>query len=61
MKRNFGRWAKQYEASKTSDIPSMDRLLQWLPERIPQEEACTVVHGDFRHVLFHMLYLSILF
>jgi acyl-CoA dehydrogenase family protein 10 len=39
---------KQYEASKTHDIPSMEKLAAWLQERLPPNEACTVVHGDFR-------------
>ena len=50
MRRNFERWTKQYEKSKMTDIPSMARLQQWLPGRVPPHEACTVVHGDFRYV-----------
>ena len=57
MKRNFNRWAKQYEAAKTHEIPSMTKLLEWLPQHLPsdEKEMCTIVHGDFRYVVF--LYL----
>lgn len=48
MKRNFQRWARQYEASKTGEIEAMDQLMKWLPENLPKDEKCTVVHGDFR-------------
>lgn len=48
--RQIHRWSKQYLASKTDDIPAMDRLMAWLPENIPAEDAtaAAVVHGDFR-------------
>ncbi|KAK7087596.1 hypothetical protein V1264_021627 [Littorina saxatilis] len=48
VERNFKRWARQYEASKTQDIPSMDRLMEWIPQHLPQNEKVTIVHGDFR-------------
>ena len=48
VKRNFNRWARQYEASKTDEIPAMTELMKWLPERMPTNERTTIVHGDFR-------------
>lgn len=48
MDRNFARWAKQYEASKTREIPSMTNLMQWISKHLPQDEKVTVVHGDYR-------------
>ncbi|KAK3594564.1 hypothetical protein CHS0354_013328 [Potamilus streckersoni] len=55
VKRNFQRWAMQYEASKTHEIPSMTRLMDWIPKHFPQEEKIAVVHGDYRlvNVIFH--------
>ncbi|MEX1147627.1 MAG: phosphotransferase family protein [Sphingomonadales bacterium] len=46
--RQVARWSKQYEASKTEDIPAMDRLIEWLPDNIPDDEETTIVHGDYR-------------
>ena len=46
--RQVGRWSQQYEASKTADIPEMDKLIEWLPQNIPAGEATSIVHGDFR-------------
>ena len=54
--RQIGRWAKQYEASQTSDLPQMDELTQWLQANIPADDGQrTLVHGDFRidNMLFH--------
>ena len=49
IKRQIDRWCKQYEASKTEERPSMNRLMDWLKNRPPpKNEKSTVVHGDFR-------------
>ena len=48
MARQVNRWARQYEASKTDPIESMDALIQWLSENIPADDSTTIVHGDFR-------------
>jgi len=46
--RQISRWSQQYEASKTREIASMDRLMQWLPENIPDDDTSCIVHGDYR-------------
>lgn len=55
LARQIGRWSKQYQASETEKIESMDRLMQWLPENIPEGDETTVVHGDYRmdNLIFH--------
>jgi aminoglycoside phosphotransferase (APT) family kinase protein len=53
--RQIARWSKQYEASKTQDIPEMDRLIEWLPSAIPETEESRLIHGDysFHNVMIH--------
>lgn len=46
--RQISRWTKQYEASRTGDIPAMDKLIAWLPENLPEGDETTIAHGDFR-------------
>ena len=46
--RQIGRWAKQYRASETEVIEAMDRLIDWLPENLPESDATGIVHGDYR-------------
>jgi aminoglycoside phosphotransferase (APT) family kinase protein len=46
--RQIGRWSKQYRASQTEHIESMERLLDWLPANIPAGDETTLVHGDYR-------------
>ena len=53
--RQVDRWTKQYKASQTQSIPEMDRLMEWLPTSVPQQERVSVVHGDYRidNMVFH--------
>ncbi|KIG04726.1 phosphotransferase [Caballeronia concitans] len=57
FERQIGRWSKQYVASQTEKIDAMDRLIDWLPQRIPpaSDRKASVVHGDFRldNLIFH--------
>lgn len=48
--RLFSRWTRMYEATKTHEIPAMDRLIEWLPEHVPKsgQDEVAIVHGDFR-------------
>ena len=53
--RQISRWSKQYIASKTEPLVSMERLMEWLPEHIPEIDETMVVHGDYRlgNVIVH--------
>lgn len=53
--RQIGRWSQQYEASRTEDLSSMDRLIAWLPGAVPDDEETRLIHGDysFHNVLIH--------
>ncbi len=53
--RQVKRWSTQYEASKTDDVPEMDKLIRWLADRMPETEATTIVHGDYRmeNAIYH--------
>ncbi|XP_022085749.1 acyl-CoA dehydrogenase family member 10-like isoform X2 [Acanthaster planci] len=48
VSRQIAVWSKQYKASETHDIPSMTKLMDWLPQHLPETEMVSVVHGDFR-------------
>ena len=48
MQRQFARWSRQYRLSETVPIEAMDRLMEWLPGRLPEGGAARVVHGDLR-------------
>ena len=46
--RQIGRWIKQYRGAQTEDIPAMERLIDYLPKHIPEDDAVTLAHGDYR-------------
>lgn len=47
--RQIRRWSEQYIASKTEELPAMDRLMEWLWENLPDDDGVvSVVHGDYR-------------
>ncbi|XP_018413825.1 PREDICTED: acyl-CoA dehydrogenase family member 10 isoform X1 [Nanorana parkeri] len=62
VQRQFQTWTKQYRASETHQIPSMERLIEWLPQHLPADQKTTVVHGDFRldNLIFHPEKLEVL-
>jgi aminoglycoside phosphotransferase (APT) family kinase protein len=55
LARQVARWTKQYRASETEPIEAMDRVIAWLPARIPARETTALAHGDFRmdNLIFH--------
>jgi aminoglycoside phosphotransferase (APT) family kinase protein len=46
--RQVARWSKQYAASDGPRYEAMDRLIAWLPQRLPADRPVRVVHGDYR-------------
>ena len=48
MMRQIDRWTKQYKASETQHIPSMERLIEWLPKTCPEDTQSSIVHADYR-------------
>ena len=53
--RQIKRWSQQYDAARTGELPSMDRLIEWLPAHVPDDDETRLVHGDFRldNMIFH--------
>ena len=53
VQRQIERWSKQYLAGTQGDaaaprIEAMDRLIEWLPQRLPDSDESSLTHGDFR-------------
>jgi aminoglycoside phosphotransferase (APT) family kinase protein len=56
FERQLGRWSKQYRASETRPIASMESLMPWLADRMPEDDGTIgLVHGDYRldNMMFH--------
>jgi aminoglycoside phosphotransferase (APT) family kinase protein len=41
-------WARRWHAAKDRDLPRVDALVSWLSASVPQPQAATLVHNDFK-------------
>jgi aminoglycoside phosphotransferase (APT) family kinase protein len=48
VERQLRRWSAQWDASKTRELDSMDRLRALLSSRAPEQRYTGIVHGDYR-------------
>jgi aminoglycoside phosphotransferase (APT) family kinase protein len=50
VKRQVRGWADRWLRSQTGELTEMDRVIQWLIDRIPPErnQEATIVHNDFK-------------
>ncbi|MGH6993230.1 MAG: phosphotransferase family protein [Caulobacteraceae bacterium] len=48
MSRQISRWTKQYKASETQRIDTIERLIDWLPKTVPADDRTSIVHADYR-------------
>jgi aminoglycoside phosphotransferase (APT) family kinase protein len=48
LTRQLARWQRQWELSKTREVPGYDQLVARLTAMLPPEGETTLVHGDFR-------------
>jgi aminoglycoside phosphotransferase (APT) family kinase protein len=55
FERQIARWNKQWQLSKTREIPEIDQLAEWLSRQDVKDDRTTIVHGDYRvgNVMFH--------
>jgi aminoglycoside phosphotransferase (APT) family kinase protein len=48
LRRQLERWQRQWELSKTRELPAYDQLVARLTAALPDDGEVTLVHGDFR-------------
>lgn len=55
FERQIDRWTRQWQSSKTRELPDVERLIEWLPRHVPSGDATAIAHGDFRigNLMFH--------
>jgi len=46
--RQVRRWTRQWEESKTDDVPEMDEAGRLLKENMPDQIGASIAHGDYR-------------
>jgi len=48
IERQLRRWYRQWEQSKTRELPEVDAVHRALSARIPEQGPAGIVHGDYR-------------
>ena len=48
LERQLKRWTRQWEATKTHEIPEMEESARLLQEDMPEQVGAAIVHGDYR-------------
>lgn len=46
--RQIDRWTRQYRAAEDGRNEDVERLIDWLPRTVPEQEGTAIVHGDYR-------------
>jgi aminoglycoside phosphotransferase (APT) family kinase protein len=47
--RQVAGWAKRWDASRTDDVPPMERTAQWLASHQPASSGACLVHNDYKY------------
>lgn len=48
LERQLRRWGRQYDGSRSRDLPTLDALQERLREHVPATVRTGIVHGDYR-------------
>ena len=48
LQRQLKRWIRQWEATKTHEIPEMEESARLLRDDMPEQVGSAIVHGDYR-------------
>ena len=46
--RQIKGWSERYRNAKTWNVPSYEKVMAWLDERIPEDIKTCVIHNDYR-------------
>ncbi len=46
--RQIKGWSKRYRNAKTWNVPSYEKVMRWLEERIPEDIKTCIIHNDYR-------------
>jgi aminoglycoside phosphotransferase (APT) family kinase protein len=48
LERQVRGWTERWQRAKTEELPGLDRLIEWLANRLPASVRPTLVHNDFK-------------
>lgn len=48
LERQVRGWIERYHASKTHDLPEVDKISQWVQQNVPASNYVTLIHNDYK-------------
>lgn len=48
VERQIKRWSKQWESSRTRDVPAIEEVARHLAANVPEQMGVSIAHGDYR-------------
>jgi aminoglycoside phosphotransferase (APT) family kinase protein len=49
VERQIKGWTKRYFKSKTDEIPSIEKVAEWLNDNMPPTSGAALIHNDFKY------------
>jgi aminoglycoside phosphotransferase (APT) family kinase protein len=49
LERQVKGWIERYHNSKTHDLPEVERISEWLLERMPTSHETALIHNDYKY------------
>jgi aminoglycoside phosphotransferase (APT) family kinase protein len=49
LERQVKGWIERYQDSKTHDLPEVERIANWLPQRMPVSQETALIHNDYKY------------
>ena len=49
LERQVRGWIDRYHASRTHDLPQIERIADWLREHLPSPSQATLIHNDYKY------------
>lgn len=48
VERQVRGWADRWARARTEEVPDIERVIQWLHDRLPSSREATLVHNDYK-------------
>jgi aminoglycoside phosphotransferase (APT) family kinase protein len=48
VERQVTGWIKRYRDAQTDNVPDMERLIVWLPSKMPRSSQAAIIHNDYK-------------
>lgn len=49
MERQIKGWTERYYGSKTHELPQVEKIAEWLKQRMPSHSGAALIHNDYKY------------